>query len=84
MSTMMMSKPVPEHQSQEQDNLIQDTNVSGTLTFAPVQIGTKIDTLIVETSFEQVTQQALNKHSPYQGLKRFNFKTEIDFSGETS
>nr|WP_322709078.1 hypothetical protein [Nostoc sp. ChiSLP03a]MDZ8210222.1 hypothetical protein [Nostoc sp. ChiSLP03a] len=32
-----MSQPISKRQSQEQDNLVKDTNVSGDLTFAPVQ-----------------------------------------------
>lgn len=76
-----MSQPIPDRQSQEQDNLIKDTNISGDLIFAPVQIGTKIETQIVQISAEKVTQQPLIKTSPYQGLKRFNFKDREYFFG---
>jgi WD40 repeat protein len=76
-----MSHPIPDRQSQEQDNLIKDTNVSGDLIFAPVQIGTKIETQIVQISVAKVTQQPLIKNSPYQGLKRFNLKDRDRFFG---
>jgi WD40 repeat protein len=76
-----MSQPIPDRQSQEQDNLVKDTNVSGDLIFAPVQIGTKIETQLVQISAEKVTQQPLIKTSPYQGLKKFNFKDREYFFG---
>ncbi|HEY8269338.1 MAG TPA: AAA family ATPase [Pseudobdellovibrionaceae bacterium] len=76
-----MSQPIPDHQSQEQNSVIKDTNISGDLTFAPVQIGTKIETLIVESSLEKITQRKLNENSPYQGLKRFNLKDRERFFG---
>ena len=76
-----MSQSIPDRQSQEQDNLIKDTNVSGDLIFAPVQIGTKIETQIVQISVAKVTQQPLIKDSPYQGLKRFNVKDRDRFFG---
>ena len=76
-----MSQSIPDRQSQEQDNLIKDTNVSGDLIFAPVQIGTKIETQIVQISVSKVTQQPLIKNSPYQGLKRFNVKDRDRFFG---
>src|SRR4028119_390613 len=76
-----MSQPIPERQSQEQDNFIKDTNISGDLIFAPVQIGTKIETQIVQISVAKVTQQPLIKNSPYQGLKRFNLKDRDRFFG---
>jgi len=76
-----MSQSIPDRQSQEQDNLIKDTNVSGDLIFAPVQIGTKIETQIVQISVAKVTQQPLIKNSPYQGLKRFNVKDRDRFFG---
>ena len=76
-----MSQPIPDRQFQEQENLIQDTQVSGDLIFAPVQIGTKIETQIVQISAEKITQQPLIKTSPYQGLKRFNFKDREYFFG---
>jgi WD40 repeat protein len=76
-----MSQLIPDDQSQREDNLVKNTNVSGDLTFAPVQIGTQIETLIVESSFEKVTQRKLNKNSPFLGLKRFNFKDRDRFFG---
>lgn len=76
-----MSPSIPEPQSQGQENLIKDTNVRGDLIFAPVQIGTKIETQIVQISVAKVTQQQLIKTSPYQGLKRFNFKDRERFFG---
>ena len=76
----------PEHEnagkpSQQQDNVIKDTNVRGDLVFAPVQIGTKIETQIVQISSSKITQQELIRSSPYQGLKRFNFKDRDNFFG---
>ncbi|WP_449420598.1 nSTAND1 domain-containing NTPase [Phormidium nigroviride] len=76
-----MNQPIPDPQSQAQGNLIQDTNVRGDLIFAPVQIGTKIETQIVQISVAKVTQQPLIKTSPYQGLKKFNFKDRERFFG---
>jgi WD40 repeat protein len=76
-----MNQPIPDPQSQEQSNLIQDTNVRGDLIFAPVQIGTKIETQIVQISVAKVTQQRLIKTSPYQGLKKFNFQDRERFFG---
>ena len=76
-----MSQPAPDRQSQEQDSLIQDTNIGHDLNFAPVQIGTKIETQIIQVSFEKVTQRELIKASPYKGLKRFNFGDREYFFG---
>ena len=76
-----MSQSTPDHQSHEQDNFIKDTTVGRDLVFAPVQIGTKIETQIVQISVAKVTQQPLNKNSPYQGLKRFNLKDRDRFFG---
>ncbi|MCZ8363706.1 MAG: ATP-binding protein [Microcystis sp. LE19-251.1A] len=76
-----MIQSIPDSQYQEQDNLIKDTNVSGDLIFAPVQIGTKIETQIVQISVAKVTQQPLIKKSPYQGLERFNLKDRDRFFG---
>lgn len=67
--------------SQQQDNVIKDTQVHGDLVFAPVQIGTKIETQIVQISTSKITQQELVRSSPYQGLKRFNFKDRAKFFG---
>jgi len=66
---------------QKQENVIKDANVRGDLVFAPVQIGTKVETQIVQISTSKVTQQELIKASPYQGLKRFNFKDRDNFFG---
>ncbi|WP_084227206.1 AAA family ATPase [Nostoc sp. KVJ20] len=74
-----MSQPISKRQSQEQDNLVKDTNVGRDLTFAPVQ--NIIETQIIQSSLEVVTQRKLNKNSPYQGLKRFNFKDRDRFFG---
>ncbi|MCU0546074.1 MAG: WD40 repeat domain-containing protein [Oscillatoriaceae cyanobacterium Prado104] len=76
-----MNQPIPDPQSQAQSNLIQDTNFRGDLIFAPVQIGTKIETQIVQISVAKVTQQQLIKTSPYQGLKKFNFQDRERFFG---
>ncbi|MEY2831885.1 MAG: hypothetical protein RLZZ574_1143, partial [Cyanobacteriota bacterium] len=65
--------------SQEQDNLVKNANVGRDLTFAPVQ--NIIETQIIQSSVEVVTQRELNKNSPYQGLKRFNFKDRERFFG---
>jgi len=74
-----MSQPIPDRQSQEQDNLLKDTNVGRDLTFAPVQ--NIIQTQIIQSLLEVVTQRKLNKNSPYQGMKRFNFKDRERFFG---
>ncbi len=76
-----MNQPNLDNQSQIQDNLVKDANVSGDLIFAPVQIGKKIETQIVQISTAKVTQQELIKNSPYQGLKRFNLKDRDRFFG---
>ncbi|CCH98785.1 Peptidase C14, caspase catalytic subunit P20 [Microcystis aeruginosa PCC 9717] len=76
-----MSQSIPDRQSQEQDNLIKDTNVSGDLIIAPVQIGTKIETQTVQISVAKGTQQPLTMKSPYRGLKRFNDKDRDLFFG---
>jgi len=70
--------------SQQQDNVIKDTHVRGDLVFAPVQIGTKIETQIIQISTSKITQQELIRSSPYQGLKRFNFKDRANFFGRDS
>lgn len=74
-----MTQQFPSHQSQEQDNFIKDINVGHDLTFAPVQ--NIIETQIIQSSFEAVTQRKLNKNSPYQGLKRYNVKDRDRFFG---
>ncbi len=77
-----MNKQILKVQSQSQDNLIKDAKVGRDLTFAPVEIGTKIETQIIQTSVTtEVTQRELNKASPYQGLKRFNLKDRSYYYG---
>ena len=76
-----MNQSNPNNQSQSQDNLVKDLNVSGDFNFAPVQIGTKIETQVIRISEAKVTQQRLIKSSPYQGLKRFNVKDREVFFG---
>jgi energy-coupling factor transporter ATP-binding protein EcfA2 len=78
-----MNQSIPDRQSQEQDNLIKDTNVGRDLTYAPVQIGTKIDTqtIIQQITRTEVTQRELVKNSPYKGLERFNFSDNDHFFG---
>lgn len=76
-----MRQPTPDRQSQEQDSLIKGTNVGGDLNFAPVQIGTKIETQIIQVLVEKVTKRELIKASPYKGLKRFNFGDREYFFG---
>jgi WD40 repeat protein len=68
-----------DRSSQKQNNLVKGANVGGNLTFAPVQ--NIIETQIIQSSVEVVTQRELNKNSPYQGLKRFNFKDRERFFG---
>jgi WD40 repeat protein len=68
-----------DRSSQAQDNLVKGTNVGGNLTFAPVQ--NIIETQIIQSSVEAIAQRELNKNSPYQGLKRFNFKDRERFFG---
>ncbi len=76
-----MNQQILNGKSQIQDNLVKDANVGRDLTFAPVQIGTKIETQIIQTSVTEVTQQPLIKTSPYQGLKRFNLQDRDRFFG---
>ena len=76
-----MNQPRPDGQSQRQDSLVKDTKVGRDLIFAPVQIGTKIETQTIQISVAKVTQQPLIKTSPYQGLKRFNLKDRERFFG---
>jgi WD40 repeat protein len=65
--------------SQEQNNFVKDAHVGRDFTFAPVQ--TIIETQIIQSSVEVVTQRELNKNSPYRGLKRFNVKDRDRFFG---
>ncbi|MFP4221403.1 MAG: hypothetical protein ACLFSH_12585 [Phormidium sp.] len=76
-----MNQPNSDNLSQAQDNVIQETTVGRDLVFAPVQIGTKIETQIVQVSVAKVTQQPLIKASPYKGLDRFNFQDRDRFFG---
>ena len=76
-----MNQQIPEDQFQRQDNLVKDANVGRDLNFAPVQIGTKIETQIIQTSVREVSQKPLIKTSPYQGLRRFNLKDRDRFFG---
>lgn len=76
-----MSQPIPDRQSQQQDNLVKDSSAGRDLIFAPVQIGTKIETKTIYVSGEKITQQLLIKASPYKGLKRFNFGDREYFFG---
>ncbi len=76
-----MNQPSLDGQSQRQDSLVKDTNVSGDLIFAPVQTEKYIETEIIQISVAKVTQQPLIKTSPYQGLKRFNLKDRERFFG---
>uniref|UniRef100_UPI000B1441EA nSTAND1 domain-containing NTPase n=1 Tax=Geitlerinema sp. PCC 9228 TaxID=111611 RepID=UPI000B1441EA len=69
--------------SQDQSNKLQDVSVSGssnTITFAPVQ-NTTIESQILQISAREITQRELIKHSPYQGLRRFNTKDRDRFFG---
>ena len=76
-----MNQPNLDSQSQRQENLVKDTKVSRDLIFAPVQIGTKIETQIIQISVAKVRQRQLIKASPYQGLQRFNFQDRERFFG---
>jgi WD40 repeat protein len=76
-----MSQPTPDRQAQTQDNLIKETSVGRDLVFAPVQIGTKIETQILQISRTEVTHRPLIKTSPYQGLERFNVRDHDRFFG---
>lgn len=76
-----MSSSIRDPQSQAQDNLVKDTHIGGNLTFAPVQIGTQIETQVIQISVDKVTQKPLNTTSPYQGLKKFNLKDRDRFFG---
>ena len=76
-----MNQENQDGQAQIQDNLVKDANIGRDLTFAPVQIGTKIETQIIQTSVRKVSRQPLIKTSPYQGLKRFNIKDCDRFFG---
>ncbi len=76
-----MNQPSPEHQSQIQENLVKDTNIGRDFIFAPIQADKYIETEIIQISVAKVTQRELIKTSPYQGLKRFNFKDKDRFFG---
>jgi hypothetical protein len=79
-----MNEPAPNPSAQAQDNIVEDVHIVGdntVFTFAPVQIGTKIETQIVQISVDIITQRPLIKASPYRGLKRFNFSDRDRFFG---
>ena len=70
--------------SQRMDNVVGNVSIQGnssSFTFAPVQIGTQVQTQIIQISAERITQQELNKSSPYKGLKRYNFSDREYFFG---
>ncbi len=76
-----MKQTTLDNNTQIQENLVKNTNVSGNLVFAPVQAEKYIETEIIQISVAKVTQRELIKKSPYQGLKRFNFKDRDRFFG---
>ncbi|EDX83162.1 hypothetical protein S7335_341 [Synechococcus sp. PCC 7335] len=79
-----MSQSGAEQPSQKQENIVQGINFGdgdNTLTFAPVQVETQIETQIVQISTKKVTQRELINASPYKGLKRFNFSDRERFFG---
>ncbi|MBG1259790.1 NACHT and WD repeat domain-containing protein, partial [Nostoc commune] len=76
-----MNQPIPDRQSQRQDNLIKDTTVVGNFIYNPQQI---IEKQIIEISVEKVTQKSLIKASPYKGLKRFNSGDREYFFGRNA
>lgn len=79
-----MNESVPNPSAQAQDNIVKDIHFASdntVFTFAPVQIGTKIETQIVQISVDVITQKPLVKTSPYKGLKRFNFGDRDRFFG---
>ena len=79
-----MSQPEDNQSLQRMGNTIGNVQFgdgSNVFTFAPVQIGTKIETQIIQVSVEKITQQPLIKASPYKGLKRFNFADRDRFFG---
>jgi WD40 repeat protein/energy-coupling factor transporter ATP-binding protein EcfA2 len=70
--------------AQSMDNTLGNVSIQGdssSFTFAPVQIGTQIQTQIIQISAERITQRELNKSSPYKGLQRFNFSDREYFFG---
>lgn len=69
---------------QSQENIaknIQQTGEHNVINFAPKQIGTNIETQILQVTTEVITQRELNTRSPYKGLKRFNFGDRCYFFG---
>ena len=82
-----MNPNPPQNQgnpSQNMGNALGNVNIRGdssSFTFAPVQIGTQIQTQIIQISAEMITQRELNKSSPYKGLQRFNFSDREYFFG---
>ena len=76
-----MNQEISKSQAETQDNLVKGADVGRDLTFAPVQIGTKIETQIIQGSIREIIQKPLIKKSPYQGLRRFNLKDKARFFG---
>ena len=83
-----MDSNAPQNQgdfpSQHMDNVLGKVSIQGnssSFTFAPVQVGTQIQTQIVQISAERITQREFKKNSPYKGLQRFNFSDRTYFFG---
>lgn len=72
--------PQAAHSQTNAVNDIRFGDGDNTFNFAPVQIGTQIETQIIQIATEKVTQRSLIKASPYRGLKRFNFADRDWFS----
>ena len=74
-------------QPQSQENVVSDIHFGdgdSSFTFAPVQIGTQVQTQIIQVSADTVLQKELIKASPYRGLRRFNTKDSNRFFGRTT
>lgn len=70
--------------SQHMDNVLRNVSIQGnssSFTFSPVQVGTQIQTQIVQISAEWITQREFKRTSPYKGLQRFNFSDRTYFFG---
>lgn len=78
---MMSPESKLSSKSQSQGNVVKNINVSGDFTFTPVQIGTEIQTQIIQMSAPQVTQKPFIKASPYQGMRKFNVQDRERFFG---
>ena len=83
-----MSQSISNRQSQEQDNLIKDTNVSGDLNFVPVQVDNQTVNNITNNHYvsqinseEQIHDRKLIKGSPYLGLEKFDVEDSDKFFG---